>query len=84
MDINRVLGSGLPLEPLKSKKEKQEPEKASMSKDMAEISDEAVSMFKSSEKRAEDIRKKIESGFYSQRDITEKVVDAMMKDLTSF
>jgi len=84
MDINRVVGSGLPLEPLKSKKEKQEPEKVSSSKDMAEISEEAVSMFKTSEKRAADIRNKIDSGFYNQRDVTEKVVDAMMKDLTSF
>ncbi|HTY36934.1 MAG TPA: hypothetical protein VMH23_07470 [Bacteroidota bacterium] len=83
MDISRVTGSGLPLEPLKSKKDKHEPEKAAQTKDTAEISDEAMSLFKSTEKRAEDIRNRIDSGFYLQRDVSEKIVDAMMNDLKS-
>jgi anti-sigma28 factor (negative regulator of flagellin synthesis) len=82
MDITSVSGSGFALEPLKSKKTKSEPDKVGVSKDRLEISDEAVSLFQTSEnKRLEEIRNKIESGYYFQRDVTETVVDAMMRDL---
>jgi len=82
MDIGKVTGIGVPLEPLKSKKAKDDPEKSGVGKDKLEISDEAVSLFQTSEnKRLEEIRNRIDSGYYFQRDVTEKVVDAMMQDM---
>ena len=82
MDINRITNGGLPADPLKTRKSKDDPEKVRSQKDRVELSDEAVSLFKTQEnKRLEEIRKKIDSGYYFQRDITEKVVDAMMQDL---
>ena len=81
MDINRITNGVPPPDPLKVKKSKDDPEKARSTKDRVELSDEAVSLFKSQENnRLEGIRKKVESGYYFQRDITEKVVDAMMRD----
>ncbi len=51
-------------------------------KDSVEVSEEARSMYDAEKTRRFDaIREKIRNGFYFQRDVTEKVVDAMMKDL---
>lgn len=82
MDINRITNSGLSAEPIRPKKAKDEPEKAKSQEDRVEFSEEAVSLFKAQgDKRLEAIRNKIDSGYYFQRDVTEKVVDAMFPDL---
>ena len=82
MDINRITNSGLSAEPIKPKKTKDEPEKAKSQEDRVEFSEEAVSLFKAQgDKRLEEIRNKIDSGYYFKRDVTEKVVDAMFPDL---
>jgi anti-sigma28 factor (negative regulator of flagellin synthesis) len=82
MDINRITNGGLPLEPLKSKKVQEESVEGSSREDRVELSDEAIHLFSASEgKRLEDIRQKIDSGFYLQKEVSEKVVDAMLRDL---
>lgn len=83
MDINRITNGGLPLEPLKSKKvQEDESVEGSSKEDRVELSDEAIHLFSASEgKRLEDIRQKIDSGFYLQKEVSEKVVDAMLRDL---
>ena len=82
MEIKRILNGGLPIESTRGKKAKNEPEKVSSTEDRAEISEEAVSLFRSSEdKRTEEIRSRIQSGYYFQREVTEKVVDEMFRDL---
>lgn len=50
--------------------------------DRVELSDEARALYDADQSnRFEMIREKIRQGFYFQRDVTEKVVDAMLKDL---
>ena len=50
--------------------------------DRIELSDEARAMYESQQSsRFEAIRERIRDGFYFQKDVTEKVVDAMLKDI---
>jgi anti-sigma28 factor (negative regulator of flagellin synthesis) len=50
--------------------------------DRIELSDEARAMYESKQStRFEAIRERIRQGFYFQKDVTEKVVDAMLKDI---
>jgi anti-sigma28 factor (negative regulator of flagellin synthesis) len=82
MDINRITNGGPPPDQLKGKKSKDDSEKIRSQKDRVELSDEAISLFKTQEsKRLEEIRKKVDSGYYFQRNVTEDVVDAMLRDL---
>jgi anti-sigma28 factor (negative regulator of flagellin synthesis) len=82
MDINRITNGGISPDPIKPKKTKEEPEKAKSQEDKVEFSQEAMSLFKAQgNKRLEEIRNKIETGYYFQREVTEKVVDAMFPDL---
>ena len=83
MDINRISIAGLPIEPLKSKKAKEEAKsEVSSKRDRVELSDEAISLVTASEtKRFEEIRQRVDDGHYFRREVTEKIVDAMLKDL---
>jgi anti-sigma28 factor (negative regulator of flagellin synthesis) len=50
--------------------------------DRIELSEEARAMYESQQSgRFEAIRERIRDGFYFQKDVTEKVVDAMLKDI---
>jgi hypothetical protein len=51
-------------------------------KDRVDVSAEARAMYDAEKtQRFQAIREKIRKGFYFQRDVTEKVVDAVLKDL---
>jgi anti-sigma28 factor (negative regulator of flagellin synthesis) len=51
-------------------------------KDRVDVSAEARAMYDAERtQRFQAIREKIRKGFYFQRDVTEKVVDAVLKDL---
>lgn len=51
-------------------------------KDRVDVSQEARALFEAERtQRFDAIREKIRKGFYFQRDVTEKVVDAVLKDL---
>jgi anti-sigma28 factor (negative regulator of flagellin synthesis) len=88
MSIQEVLGNAGQIDPAKGTRA-ESPEKAKArkkegddKKDSAEVSKEARAMYDADQTRRFDaIREKIRKGFYFQRDVTEKVVDAMMKDL---
>ena len=82
MDITRITNGGLPLDSLKSKKAKEEDKSEVGSKeDRVELSDKAINLFSASEsKRFEEIRQKVDDGYYFRREVTEKVVDAMLRD----
>ena len=83
MDINRISNGGLPIEPLKSKKAKEEAKsEVSSKRDRVELSDEAISLITASDtKRFEEIRQRVDDGHYFRREVTEKIVDAMLRDL---
>jgi hypothetical protein len=83
MDVTRITKGGLPIEPLKSKKVKEEAKSEVGSKeDRIELSDQAISLFTASEtKRHQEIQQRVESGYYFRRDVTEKVADAMLRDM---
>ncbi|MCX6135372.1 MAG: hypothetical protein NTU47_16320 [Ignavibacteriales bacterium] len=83
MDVTRITKGGLPIEPLKSKKVKEEDKREVGSKeDRVELSDQAISLFTASQmKRYDEIQQRVDSGYYFQRDVSEKVVDAMLRDL---
>jgi anti-sigma28 factor (negative regulator of flagellin synthesis) len=85
MAIVEVTGGTSPLDPLKGKKGDHPPKadpRRSSSTDRAEVSDEARVLFETEQnRRFEAIREKIQQGFYFQPDVTEKVVDALLKDL---
>lgn len=82
MTITEVLGSGLVPDPIKNKKEKEPEPSKPLSKDTAEVSAEAKQLFEAEQvRRVQDIEKKIASGYYFRRDVTEKIVDAILQKL---
>lgn len=88
MGIQEILGNAGQVDPAKGnrsespdkvKGRKQDEEER---KDSVEVSKEARAMYDADQtRRFETIRERIRNGFYFQRDVTEKVVDAMIKDL---
>jgi anti-sigma28 factor (negative regulator of flagellin synthesis) len=83
--VDPVKGGNRPTTSAKSStvraKEKSDSDERS---DRIELSDEARAMYESQQSgRFEAIRERIRQGFYFQKDVTEKVVDAMLKDIKS-
>jgi len=86
MPIKEIVNPAGPLDPLKNSRGtttvKKSGEEADENKDRIEVSDEARAMYDAEHtRRFETIREKIRKGFYFQREVTEKVVDAMLKDI---
>ena len=82
MAINEIVGQGLPIDPLKGREVKGEKRSKTTGKDKAELSEEARALYEAKqEKRAQEIQTKIEQGFYFQPEVTEKVVEMLLKDL---
>ncbi len=86
MSIKEIVNPAGPVDPLKNSRGtgtlKKSGEDADESKDRIEVSDEARAMYDAEQtRRFETIREKIRKGFYFQREVTEKVVDAMLKDI---
>jgi anti-sigma28 factor (negative regulator of flagellin synthesis) len=85
MSIREVTGEGIPAEPIKPKKSgasESAKEAPNGSKDRVELSGEARSLYEADQvRRYEQIRQKLESGFYNSREVAEKVVDALLADL---
>jgi anti-sigma28 factor (negative regulator of flagellin synthesis) len=85
MPIVEIPGAPGPVDPIKGKQDQhgtkgKVPPKTSQ--DRAEVSEEARALLEADRtKRFEVIREKIRQGFYFQRDVTEKVIDALLKDL---
>jgi anti-sigma28 factor (negative regulator of flagellin synthesis) len=92
MAIQEILSSSGAVDPVKGGKNTStnaksaiRPKESSDSDDRSdriELSDEARAMYESQQSsRFETIRERIREGFYFQKDVTEKVVDAMLKDI---
>jgi anti-sigma28 factor (negative regulator of flagellin synthesis) len=85
MAIAEISGSTGAQEPTKSSKTRTgEKSKSSSgdSKDRVQLSSAARSMYEAGQvARLDAIRERVQSGFYLQPDVTEKVVDAILKDL---
>ena len=82
MGISEITNSGIPAQPSPSKKVKEEQEAKASAKDKVEVSDAARSLFESNRTtKLNEIQKKIDEGFYSKKEVIEKVADAMLKDI---
>jgi anti-sigma28 factor (negative regulator of flagellin synthesis) len=90
MGIQEIFGNAGQVDPVKGKnaetsekvKAKARESEGEEKKDSVEVSAEARAMYDAERTRRFDaIREKIKNGFYFQRDVTDKVVDALMSDL---
>lgn len=82
MGINEISGNGVPLNRTIPKKVQYEKPADALRKDSVELSDEARAKFLAEQaKRMEEIQQRIAEGFYSRRDVMERVVDALLKEL---
>ena len=92
MAIQEILGTAGAVDPLKGGSRTQTAHKGSIPEkeatesdeksDRVDVSDEARALYASQlSGRFETIRERIRQGFYFQKDVTEKVVDAMLKDI---
>ena len=85
MSIREVIGQGAPVDPVKGNKSGA-PAKGKQAvkpgTDRVEVSEEARALFEADQsKRVDEIRKKIQDGFYNSREVTEKVADAILKEM---
>jgi len=86
MSIKEIINPAGPVDPLKNNLGagtlNKSGEDADEGKDRIEVSDEARAMYDAEHtRRFETIREKIRKGFYFKREVTEEVVDAMLKDI---
>jgi anti-sigma28 factor (negative regulator of flagellin synthesis) len=87
MAIVEITSGAAPLDPLKGKKGDHVAKSESQrddSGDRVELSEEARALYDVEQtRRFEAIREKIRQGFYFQPDVTQKVVEALLKELKS-
>ncbi len=87
MPIREIAGDKLPVDPVKGKKTNQTEKpkaQAAGSKDRVELSAEAKSLFEAEQaKKLDDIREKLDRGYYDTPEVTEKVADAIIKEFKS-
>jgi anti-sigma28 factor (negative regulator of flagellin synthesis) len=82
MSINEITGAPSPLSPLKPRKPITETKESSPSSDEVQLSGEARSLYEAAQtKRMEEIRVRLNDGFYLSQEVTEKIVDALLEDL---
>lgn len=82
MGIREVSPNASPVGPVKNDGSKKGKPGDRVSKDSVSLSGEAVSKYEALQsKRADEIRERIKSGFYFEREVTEKVADLLLKDL---
>ena len=93
MAIQEILGTAGAVDPVKGGKRSTTAQKSDPSatkkqtesdekSDRVDVSEEARALYESKlSGRFETIRERIRQGFYFQKDVTEKVVDAMLKDI---
>lgn len=82
MAINEIISSGgVPVGPLR-KPGANEGKKGAEVKDRADVSSAARTMLESDKQRnLEKVQARVESGYYNQRDVLEKIADEVLKDL---
>ena len=83
MTIREISGESLPVDPPKEKT-KAAKKSGPPAADKAVVSKAARSMFEANQtKKLDEIRQKVDQGFYFKPDVAEKTVEALLKDLRS-
>jgi anti-sigma28 factor (negative regulator of flagellin synthesis) len=82
MSVNEISGSGVPVQSNQPRKVKDDRQSRAASQDRIEVSGEARELFETEQtKRLSEIQRRIEEGFYKRREVMERVVDAILKDI---
>ena len=82
MNVKGVEGDFSPLDPVKGKKSPAPAGQTTAGRDKVQLSGEAKSLFETDQsKRIEEIRKRLQGGYYMSPEVTEKIVDGLMVDL---
>ena len=81
--IREVTGDAFPVDPAKGKKSPPPPKPSTVPpKDKVELSAEAKALYESGEnQRIDEIRRKIQDGFYRRHDVMDSIVNALLEDL---
>ena len=83
MDVKKISQAQQSYDPVKIRRDKEREGHAKKTNDSVELSSEAVRLFQADEtKRVDAVREKVQSGFYSQRDVVEKVADDILQKMT--
>jgi hypothetical protein len=82
MAIQEIIGGASPVSPLKKGKNAAEAKDASAPSDKVRLSKEAQLLYESEQvKRTDEVRDRLDSGFYASPEVTEKIVDGLLEDL---
>jgi len=82
MAIKEINGEMLPVDPLRGKKSQAAGKTTAARKDKVELSEEAKTLFEADQtKRMEQIRERLDQGFYSTPEAVEKIVAGLLEDL---
>lgn len=83
MDIRKISQPSNGYDVVKVRKEKAREEKDRRVDDSVELSPEALKLFQAEEnKRIDAIRERVQSGYYSRKEIVEKVADEILQQFT--
>ena len=82
MSIREIASEGIPVDPIKPKKSTPAEPAKTAPKDSLEVSGKAKSLYNAGQvKKYEEIRQKLDQGFYDRPEVTEKVVDALLEEI---
>lgn len=83
MDIKKISQPQNAYDTVKIRKEKVREEKSRRADDSVELSPEALKLFQAEEnKKIDTIRERVQSGFYSRKEVVEKVADEILQQFT--
>jgi hypothetical protein len=84
MSIQEISGGGTLVPSSNSKKIREEKRTSDVKHtDRAEVSEEARSKYLADQtKRLDEVKQRMDDGFYNRRDVLEQVVDSLLKDVT--
>lgn len=83
MDIRKISQPSNVYDVVKIRKEKAREEKDRRVDDSVELSPEAMKLFQSEEtKKVDMIRDRVQSGYYSRKEVVEKVADEILQQFT--
>ncbi len=83
MDIRKISQPNNAYDVVKIRKEKAREEKDRRVDDSVELSPEALKLFQTEEnKKIDAIRDRVQSGYYSRKEIVEKVADEILQQFT--
>ena len=82
MSIRGIECDFSPIDPVKGKKSPAPAKQASAGGDKVQVSGEAKSLFEANQsKRLEEVRTRLQEGYYMSQEVTEKIVEGLMDDL---